>query len=69
MMMKISKSHYNIKQPIKEEINIISKNQRKKIFEKKMRLNPFKNYNNNNNNINISINNNLIQMNYSSNLN
>jgi len=69
MMMKISKSHYNIKQPIKEEINRIPKNQRKKIFEKKMELNPFKSYNNNNNNINISINNNLIQMNYSSHLN
>ena len=69
MMMKISKSHYNIKQPIKEEINRIPKNQKKKIFEKKMGLNPFKSYNNNNNNINISINNNLIQMNYSSNLN
>ena len=69
MMMKISKSHYNIKQPMKEEVNRIPKNQRKKIFEKKMELNPFKSYNNNNNNINISINNNLIQMNYGSNLN
>ena len=62
--LKISKSLYNINQPIYQKINQQSKipNIRKIILEKKIK-NPC----NNLNNINININNNLIQMNYSKN--
>ena len=69
MEMKVSKSHYNIKQPIDGESNQTPRIQKNKIVGKKVGINQIQNNSNNNNNININISKNLIQMNYSSNLN
>jgi len=67
--MKVSKSHYNINQPIDGESNQTPRIQESEMFEKKFGVNALKNNSNNNNNININISNNLIKMNYSLNSN